>query len=207
MSMNVIRTSIELQNYVLLSQYIGKAESSIDLKDKDLVSESIIKVGNGLYNLELKKYKTVAKKMIETPSQFEDKLAEIFSSQDVGTYGALFALVEYDREELKNKCLDDSSFKNFLELVPTVKDLVNYYYDSKYEKMLECLSLLKNELKYDYILSPHLDFILKEIRNKALVQYVTPYTQIDLKEMAKIFNSEVSEIEEEIARLIQNKKN
>jgi COP9 signalosome complex subunit 1 len=114
--------------------------------------------------------------------------------------------MEYDREELKNKCLDDSTFKNFLDLVPTVKDLINYYYDSKYEKMLVCLDQLKEELKYDYILSPHLDTILKEIRNKAIIQYVTPYTHVDLNIMAKTFNSEVSDFENEIAKLIQNKK-
>jgi len=118
----------------------------------------------------------------------------------------LFALVEYNREELKSKCLDDSSFKSFLDLVPNVKDMINYFYDSKYEKMLECLSVLRNELKYDYILSPHLDYILNEIRNKALIQYVSPYTQIDFKIMAKDFNTSVNEIENEVSKLIQKKK-
>jgi COP9 signalosome complex subunit 1 len=73
-----------LGNYVLLSQYIGKAEGALNLKELDVVADSIIKVSTGLYNLELKKYKVVAKKMIETPTQFEDKMSEIFSSQDVG---------------------------------------------------------------------------------------------------------------------------
>jgi len=61
-SLNVIKTSLELGNYVLLSQYIGKAENSLNMKELDIVADSIIKVATGLYNLELKKYKTVAKK-------------------------------------------------------------------------------------------------------------------------------------------------
>jgi len=143
---------------------------------------------------------------LETPTQFEEVFNDIFSYQDVGTYGALLALVEFDREELKNKCLDNSTFRNFLESVPKIKDLVNYFYDSKYEKMLETLESVKGDLKYDYLLEQHLPYILREIRNKALVQYVLPYTHIDLNQMAQIFDTSLEKIESEVVSLIQSKK-
>jgi hypothetical protein len=39
-SLKVISTSVELGNYVLLSQYIGKAENSLNLKELDVVADS-----------------------------------------------------------------------------------------------------------------------------------------------------------------------
>ena len=48
--------------------------------------------------------------------------------------------------------------------------------------------------------------IIDSIRKKALVQYVTPYKVIDLREIAKAFNLSVEQIESEIADLIVNKQ-
>jgi len=47
--------------------------------------------------------------------------------------------------------------------------------------------------------------MLQNVRKKALVQYVTPYKVIDLREIAKAFNIGVEKIEEEIADLIISK--
>jgi COP9 signalosome complex subunit 1 len=51
-----------------------------------------------------------------------------------------------------------------------------------------------------------LTYLVDNIRKKALVQYVTPYKVIDLREIAKAFNLTVEQIESEIADLIVNKQ-
>lgn len=43
-------------------------------------------------------------------------------------------------------------------------------------------------MKFDMYFGHKLSFIIQNIRKKALVQYVTPYKIIDLKEIAKAFN-------------------
>jgi hypothetical protein len=48
--------------------------------------------------------------------------------------------------------------------------------------------------------------MISNIRKKALVQYVTPYKVIDMREIAKAFNLSIEQIEYEIAELIVSKK-
>lgn len=47
--------------------------------------------------------------------------------------------------------------------------------------------------------------IIENIRKKALIQYVTPYKVIDLREISKAFNLPIEHIEAEIADLIVSK--
>ena len=51
-----------------------------------------------------------------------------------------------------------------------------------------------------------LPLIIENIRKKALIQYVTPYKVIDLREISKAFNLPIERIETEIADLIINKQ-
>lgn len=46
--------------------------------------------------------------------------------------------------------------------------------------------------------------MIENIRKKALIQYVTPYKVIDLREIAKEFNLKIETIERDIADLIVN---
>lgn len=46
---------------------------------------------------------------------------------------------------------------------------------------------------------------MKDIRKKALVQYVTPYKVIDMREIAKAFDLSIEKVEAEIAELIVSK--
>lgn len=44
----------------------------------------------------------------------------VVAPEDIAVYGGLCALATFNREEMKRKVLDNSSFKNFLDLVPQV---------------------------------------------------------------------------------------
>lgn len=48
--------------------------------------------------------------------------------------------------------------------------------------------------------------MIENIRKKALIQYVTPYKVIDLREIAKEFNLKIETIERDIADLIVNQR-
>jgi len=49
----------------------------------------------------------------------------------------------FDRAELKSKVIDNTAFKNFLELVPQVRELINDFYGSRYASCLNYLQQLK----------------------------------------------------------------
>jgi len=90
--------------------------------------------------------------------------SQVLSPQDVAIFGGLCALAVFDRSELKSKVfllygwgfflhhpltlfsaqvLDNASFKNFLELVPQVRELITDFYNSRYASCLNYLQQLR----------------------------------------------------------------
>ncbi|KAF4391268.1 hypothetical protein G4B88_016578 [Cannabis sativa] len=62
---------------------------------------------------------------LETNPELGNNYNEVIAPQDVAIYGGLCALASFDRTETK---LDNLNFRNFLELVPEVRELINDFY-------------------------------------------------------------------------------
>ena len=118
MCTNVIRASLQMGNFTHVANYITKAESTPDGNDAPLVAQ--LRVAAGLAYLENKKYKLAARKFLEVPAEHHAVFSDVASAQDVALYGGLCALASFDRAELKEKLIESSSFKAFLELFPQV---------------------------------------------------------------------------------------
>ncbi|KAJ3682113.1 hypothetical protein LUZ60_014686 [Juncus effusus] len=202
MCLNVILVSIELGQFTHVGNYVGKAEQTPDPLDQVTVAK--LKCASGLAFLENKKYKFAARKFIETGYELGNNYSEVISAQDVGTYGGLCALASFDRTELKSKIIDNSSFRNFLELVPEVRELINDFYASRYASCLSYLEKLKPNLLLDIYLQSHVETLYSEIRHKALIQYTLPFISVDLHTMAHAFNTDVGGLQKELEALITN---
>jgi len=204
MCLNVIKVSIEMKNYAHVANYVSKAEQTPDLSDKVVIAK--LKVVSGLGNLESRKYKNAAKKFIETTIELGNNYTEVISCQDIAVYGTLCALAQFDRAELKKRVLDNLSFRNFLELTPEVRELINDFYTSRYASCLRVLEKLKPTLLLDVNLHEHVEELYKQIRSKALVQYFSPFISVDLQTMAQAFNTNVAGLEKELSKLIMESK-
>ncbi|KAI4973382.1 hypothetical protein ZWY2020_035643, partial [Hordeum vulgare] len=145
-------------------------------------------------------------KFLVTGPELGSNYSEVIAPQDVAVYGALCALASFDRSELKSKVIDNINFRNFLELVPEVRELVNDFYASRYGSCLEHLEKLKPNLLLDIHLSEHLETLYNDIRHKAIVRYTVPFIYVDLNTMASAFKSSVSMLEKELAALITENK-
>ncbi|URD80551.1 COP9 signalosome complex subunit [Musa troglodytarum] len=126
MCLSVILVSIELGQFTHVSNYVSKAEQTPE--QLDLVTHSKLRCAAGLAYLETKKYKLAARKFLETGPELGNNYTDMIAPQDVAIYGGLCALASFDRTELKNKVLDNINFRNFLELVPEVRELINDFY-------------------------------------------------------------------------------
>ncbi|XP_020263310.1 COP9 signalosome complex subunit 1-like [Asparagus officinalis] len=202
MCLNVILVSIELGQFMHVSNYVGKAEQAPD--SLDAVTVAKLRCASGLAQLEAKKYKLAARKFLETGIELGNNYSEVIAPQDVGTYGGLCALASFDRTELKNKVIDNINFRNFLELVPEVRELINDFYASRYASCLEYLESLKPNLLLDIHLYDHIEALYAQIRQKAIIQYTTPFISVKLPTMAEAFKTSVAELEKELEALITN---
>ncbi|KYQ91512.1 COP9 signalosome complex subunit 1 [Tieghemostelium lacteum] len=202
MCFNIIKVGIDYSNYSHVFTYTTKAEQTPDIDPQSIAK---LRAATGLANLESSKYKFAAKKFIETPfEQNASVFSDIISPQDIAIYGGLCALATFDRAELKKKVLDDAVFRNYLELVPEVRELIRDFYASKYAPCLNALDKLKPVLLLDIHLRAHVDNLYSRIRSKALIQYISPYVSVDLVSMATAFNTNIQQLEREISKLIMD---
>ncbi|OIW02090.1 hypothetical protein TanjilG_14789 [Lupinus angustifolius] len=200
MCMSAILVSIEMGQFTHVTSYVSKAEQAPE--SLDLITVAKLRCAAGLANLEAKKYKLAARKFLEVGSELGSHYNDVIASQDVATYGGLCALATFDRSELKSKVIDNINFRNFLELVPEVRELINDFYSSHYASCLEYLGNLKANLLLDIHLHDHVETLYDQIRHKALIQYTHPFVSVDLNMMANAFKTTVTGLEKELEALI-----
>ncbi|XP_072167674.1 COP9 signalosome complex subunit 1-like [Diadema setosum] len=205
MCLNVIKVSIHLQNWSHVLSYVNKAEATPELSEKDtkdnLMVVTKLKCAAGLAELATKKYKPAAKYFLQ--ASFDHcEFPDLMSPNNVAMYGGLCALASFDRQELQKNVISSSSFKLFLELEPQLRDIIFMFYESKYASCLKLLDEIKDNLLLDMYLAPHVSILYSQIRNRALIQYFSPYVSADLNKMASAFNTSVAELEDELMQLI-----
>lgn len=75
-----------------------------------------------------------------------------------------------------------------------------------HEHIQTCLLRVKRSIKdnilLDMYIAPHVNNLYTQIRNRALIQYFSPYLSADMRRMATAFNRTVSALEDELMQLI-----
>uniref|UniRef100_A0A0K2ULN8 PCI domain-containing protein n=1 Tax=Lepeophtheirus salmonis TaxID=72036 RepID=A0A0K2ULN8_LEPSM len=213
MCLNVIKVSVYLQNWSCVITYVNKALNTPEIEESSSSSGFNSKstyhqntmtrlyCAYGLAELGIRKYKSSAKRFLQASLDHCD-IPDMMSTQNVATYGGLCALATFDRAELKRLVISSSSFKLFLELDPALREAILNFYASKYGACLKQLDDMKDNLLLDIYLAPHVPKLYAMIRNRALIQYFSPYTSADLTKMAHSFNTSVSGLENELMTLI-----
>ncbi|XP_042822509.1 COP9 signalosome complex subunit 1 isoform X4 [Panthera tigris] len=201
MCLNVIK------NWSHVLSYVSKAESTPEIAERgerDSQTQAILtklKCAAGLAELAARKYKQAAKCFLLASFDHCD-FPELLSPSNVAVYGGLCALATFDRQELQRNVISSSSFKLFLELEPQVRDIIFKFYESKYASCLKMLDEMKDNLLLDMYLAPHVRTLYTQIRNRALIQYFSPYVSADMHKMAAAFNTTVAALEDELTQLI-----
>ncbi|RZF36031.1 hypothetical protein LSTR_LSTR005847 [Laodelphax striatellus] len=204
MCLNVIKVSVYLQNWSHVLSYVNKAESTPDFSENKEANQHIrtkLKCAAGLAELATKKYKTAAKHFLQANFDSCD-YPELISPSNIAMYGGLCALATFDRSELQKNVIFSSSFKLFLELEPQLRDIIFKFYESKYASCLKLLDEIKDNLFLDMYIAPHVNTLYTQIRNRALIQYFSPYLSADMRKMAEALNTSIPALEDELMQLI-----
>ena len=201
MCMSIIKLQCSTNNASRAQTYLSKAENSLNADDR--VTSAQLKAASGLVSLANSNYKAAALKFLEVGLCIGDSFNEVLLPEDVAAYGIICALATFSRTELKANLLDSKSFKGFLELVPVLRGIVQSFYHGRYSQCLQQLAEWRIEACLDMFLSNHITHLLTEIRNRALVQYLSPYLSARMDSMAEVFHTSLPEIEKEIAGLIK----
>lgn len=210
MCLKVITVSVEAGDFAHIESHCANAENSPDV-DKPSPEMSKMRACSGLAHLVRGNYRHAADRFLSTNmesaedriSRLQTEFGDVISLEDVATYGALCALATYDRIKLK-KLIDHVKFRNLLELVPDIREIVLDFYYTRYTRCLQTMDKIRPDLDLDMYLSRDVGSLYKLIREKAIVQYVSPFVTADLKRMEKVFGTTTDKLEEELLILIEN---
>lgn len=211
MCLSVIAVSLEAENFAHVNVHANKALTTLDLIDGDegvIVLRAKLACSSGIAALRMGRFKEAANKFTEIPMEIGTLYASMCASKDVATYGTLCALASFDRNGLRELVLDNkkSAFRAHLEAAAEVREVVNDFYNSKYTSCFATLDSMRDVLALDIHLGAHVETLYKQIRERALIQYVEPYISVDLTTMAMAFNTTPEALQEELVRLIATEK-
>jgi len=207
--LNVIKCHVALEQYHSIASYVAKAENQESAERRGPVETAKLKVCSALAHLhsrggtkDHKNFRFAAKAFTAVSAEIADNFCGVVSPRDVAVYGGLCALATLDRGELVSGVIKNTSFKQFLDKVPEIAELLNAFANSQYKTMFKHLDDLKPSLQLDLHLHKHVEVLCSLLRNRAMVQYFTPYSAVNLHAMAEAFGTDVPRLEKELAVLI-----
>lgn len=199
-SLDVIQIAVDSGNFSQVSSCLSKVEHIADSLFVDLSAR--FKATSGLMQLRNRQYKMAARRFLATSPILGDHFSNVLVAEDVALYGGVCVLATFDRDELKSQVIEGGDFKNFLDLVPNMRQLVQDVHESRYGKALQALQAMRPAMLLDLHLRDHVDQLFGMVRDRCLTQYFSPYLSVSLHSMAAAFATPVDEIEASMAKLI-----
>jgi len=111
----------------------------------------------------------------------------VLTGNDVAVYGGLCALATLSRSELQSLVLENTSFRQFLELEPHVRRAIAAFCASKYTACLGVLAAYEADWRLDLHLARHVTALYAAIRRKCLVEFFAPFSCVSLDAVAATF--------------------
>ncbi|MCJ1289665.1 hypothetical protein MMC34_001198 [Xylographa carneopallida] len=214
MNMHLMHVSIDQGNWLSVQSSVQKLRSLPGSASGGEVDSAQPKLAAamGLAQMATGSYKDAALSFLGAdPRMLQAKLDdpndsdaynEILSPNDIAVYGGLCALASMDRHELQTRVLDNSAFRNYLELEPHVRRAVSFFVASKYSACLRILDAYRADYLLDLHLHAHVPEIYFRVRSKAIVQYFIPFARVTLAALAAAFNTDEASIERTLADMI-----
>ena len=172
-----------------------------------------LSAASGLTYMAQAKYKEAAEEFLSTNPRMsqaklddpadEESYNEVLTPNDIAVYGGLCALASMTRGELQKHVLENSGFRNYLELEPHIRRAISYFVSSKYSACLSILDSYKADYLLDIYLQNHILQLYYEIRSKAIQQYFIPFSCVTLSALATAFNTDEPSIEFELTQMIK----
>ena len=214
MKLRILNVSIDQRNWVSVQTNVGGMRQA---GPKSIETDKIaakLSAAIGLAHMGVGNYREAARELLNTDPRMagakpddpadDESYSEVMTPNDVAVYGGLCALASMSRDELQKKVLENTSFRNYLELEPQIRRAISFFVAGKYSACLAILNSYKPDYLLDIHLQPHVDRIYTEVRTKAIRQYFIPFSHVTISALAAAFDTDEASTEAELTALIKN---
>ncbi|KAI3337605.1 PCI-domain-containing protein [Xylariaceae sp. AK1471] len=202
---HIIGTMVQKREWTGVLANVNKIMPPNMTADEVNTEKPYQKMVAGLAYLGTEKYAEAAKCFLDAGDPIIcQRYNDVASSNDVATYGGLLALASMDRVALQSQVLDNTSFRNYLELEPHIRKAVSMFVNGRYSACLEILESYRSDYLLDLYLQKHVAKIFSMIRSKCIVQYFLPFSCVTLDSMNKAFAKPGESLEAELVSMIKS---
>lgn len=195
MTLKQLYVSIAQSNWVVAQSYYLKVHALSLSDDERARYDPILHACLGISHLMQASYKDAAVSFINVGPGYMTPDAQagivfqraVLTPNDVAVYGGLCALATMDRSELQRRVLENSSFRQFLELEPHIRRAISLFCASKYTACMSILESYRVDYMLDYFLQNHFMRLYWMVRSKSIVQWFSAFSIVTLDELAKAF--------------------
>ena len=186
-ALRLILVSIEQENWLAVQSQVHKIRNLQMKQEEATRTQPKTAAAMGLQQMAAGEYREAALSFLTTDAGLGDSYSEVLTSNDVAIYGGLCALASMSRIELQTRVLEDTNFRNFLELEPHIRRAISFFCSGKYSQCLEILESYRADYLLDLYLQVHYEAILHKIRTKSIVEYLRPFSRVTLSSMQNMF--------------------
>lgn len=199
--------AVEVLMFEALVMFFLKKERSISFfsklcalyikKDKDFATPEGAKAGAmcGITLMQHNKFRNAASVLLKITPEYVFHLTEIAQPEDLASYIALSALASFSRSELNFLASSDQVFASFCEgAYQNFTQLIKWFLDSKYYEFIAALDEHTPDYQSDPFLFPIITKLLGLIKKRALLQYLSVYRNVSIKETTEAFHLSTSQL-------------
>ena len=202
---HIISVMLQKRDWTGILAYANKLTTSTTTLEDTNIEQPYQRMVTGLAYLGSERYYEAATCFLDAGDPIIcQRYNDVASSNDVATYGGLLALVSMDRDSLQRSVLDNSSFRNYLELEPHIRKAVSMFVNCRYSACLEILERYRADYLLDIYLQRHVPNIFSMIRKKCIVQYLVPFSCVTLASMNAVFAKPGESLEDELVSMIKS---
>lgn len=187
MLFRIINVAIERGDWLSVQSNVQRLRNMQSKQEEQSKNQPKMSAAMGLSQMHSGSYLEAANSFLDTEPSLGDSYNEVITSNDVAVYGGLCALASMGRLELQRRVLENSAFRNFLELEPHIRRAISFFCSSKFRPCLEILESYKTDYLLDIHLQRHVSTLFTQIRTKSIQQYLIPFSRVTLDSMSKIF--------------------
>jgi len=145
-------------------------------------------------------FAAAAKRLVDAVPTFT--CTELISFQTLVLLTVVTGVAQLDRVTLKEKVIDSPDIIQTIGEIPGLRNVLHALYDCKYDVFFRGLLDLAALCKRNRFLAPHVEFVLREARLVAYVQFLRSYQSVTLQSMAALFGVSAAFIDDEISRFV-----
>lgn len=152
-----------------------------------------MKVFKGMYHFSQRQFDKAAPLLVDAMVTFAD--VDFISFKDCVFYACIAGILAFDRPSLQKSLIKSPEVLEVINGLPSMENLLLSFYNCTYAEFFSSLAEIESTFKEDWLVSPHTQYILKELRIRAYAQILESYSSLSLNSMAQSFGVTVEFID------------